>query len=362
MTNLINREIERLNSLPESNFLTRNLPIKLVIKYVLYPPAAIFSMITAGTHLYYRFYSVIDYQWLVLPITIAIVTALEVGKFVIFSAALDAFFDGVLASGNKHEKNMFFTYCVIVAFLFGSSAFMSIKGAPVTADFYKRNTNPVELVDLNGINVEYDKRVQEQKDIIGEAKKMTWKGVIVRNGQATIKQATANIAKINEERSTALSEARQENATRKDKYESSIYTSGKYFTSFAGLGEGLCFFFILMLSYYENGARSLFKQSPIMPEVPLEATAPIRTTPSNGISPQMQPIGFKRYNPKPVATELQPLSTPKNEELVLDAIEHCRKLVNAYKSKLKNRKGNPETNERQLKKWQSKMEGYKKLL
>jgi len=385
----LTKEMQRVQdkAASDTNFVTRNFPLKIVLFWTLYPVAAVWSAFTEGSHLFHHFLNTTNNESVSWIITIIIVIALELGKFFFSKSALDDIDEGVFGEDIFHQLS-FVMKVVGAVGCFWFSISLSIQGAPVVAEDWKESTSPIALVSADSVNAIYDARIEKQELIIADARNMTWKGRITRNGQAVIKQAQAEISEIEDDRRAALSATDQENLDRKTEYNDEIADSGVWFTRFTGIGEALAILCMLFAGNYEAGARRNIasptphrspgtqssgrgigfqqglasnqnQQPPTSNQVPDELPHP---TPR-------RPIGFfhpaGQGDPQPME-RLQPVATKEEPMLEADAyrgaLKDARKNYDAWKAKEENGRGTTETNTANMQKWAAKMSYYEKKL
>ena len=196
----------------------------------------------------------------------------------------------------------------------GFSAYLSIKGAPAITEHYKSTSAPIELISLDSINTNFDHKLLAQDNVIATGKKMTWKGKVVSDGRKLIAKAQETKIKIEENRTTALNVAIEENDRRRQKYGREVMQSGFWFTNLTGIGEFICLICLFFWANYESGATNQLSSSPTLSNGPQqETTNPqlneikhlIQDLKSNAPPRRVQtdfstrnPIGFKTEEPK----------------------------------------------------------------
>lgn len=388
LNSALEKEMMRIhNKKDQRNFVERNFPLKVVLFWALYPVAAIWSAFTEGSHLHHHFLNTINNVTISLIVTLIIVAAIETGKFFFTKSALDDLDEGVFGD-DWHHQAAFLLKTVGAVGCFWFSISLSMQGAPVVAEDYKESTSPIELVSADSVNAVYDARIAKQEAIIQDARNMTWKGAIVRNGQKVIRDAQAEMKLIEDDRRAALAAADEENQLRKSDYGDEIASSGTWFTRFTGIGEGLAILIMLFAGNYEAGARrNLSSPTPARTGSTPAASRSIGFQPGLASNQQQQPpssnqvpdelphptprkpIGFfqdaHQQPPQPL-TRLQPVATKGNQPLDIsayqDALKHARANYKAWLNKQENGVGTSKTNERNLRKWSEKIAYYEKRI
>jgi hypothetical protein len=279
----LQKERERLQQTSDKDFVSRNYWVKWAALYLLYPIVALWSAFTAGGHLFAHFSNTFNDVTTALIFTFIIAVMIEAGKYVFGSSAMDDLYDGVFSEGIA-PIIAFILKLVAAIIIFYFSVSLSIQGGPVVADYWKSETAPPELIDSAPIEEKYNDLVAQQEAIINDARNMTWKGVIVREGQRIIRAANAEITRLNKERTEALEIARNDNAETVAAWESETATTGVWFLGFAGLGELLAVIILIFCVNYEAGGK------------PGETAATKLQTERNGeTQPQAQPFDIDGF-------------------------------------------------------------------
>jgi hypothetical protein len=288
------KERARLEQIADKDFISRNYWVKWAALYLLYPIVALWSAFTAGGHLYTHFARTFNSFEIAIGLTIVVAVLIEAGKYIFGSSAMDDLYDGVFSEGVA-PIIAFILKLIAAVVIFYFSVSLSLQGGPVVAEYWKAETKPPETVAYSLIETKYNDLVAQQEAIINDARNMTWKGVIVREGQKIIRAANAEIVRINKERTEALRNARNDNATIVADWETETATTGQWFLGFAGLGEVLALIILIFCVNYEAGGK------------PGETAATQLQTERNR---ETQPFDIDGFT-ETILSRLQPLTTPQ---------------------------------------------------
>lgn len=335
---LADKERQRLTTENgNTTFIERNVSLNYFLLYFLYPIAALYSIFTGGSALLVYMQSVFSNLTAALIITGFIISALELAKF-FFGAAMS---DDIRHHVWTESKNHVIAFLLkLVAFIgvFAASITLSLTGAPDVAESYRETRTPVEssLIDLEAIKSEFDNKIASERQDIVHASNMTWKGAIIKDGRQIIKEAKANISILEKSRQNALKDARGQNDSIIQDYNSDTAKAGNWMTGFAGAGEVLALLILFFLANYKSGALS-----EVNSELTAVITAPVITTPVN-VAPnnsvfsentvQRQPIGFRIPNSSPNSDNSRHLGKGK---VKIGSCLHCG---NEYEQTVWNKK------------------------
>lgn len=290
----LQKERARLEQIADKDFISRNYWVKWAALYLLYPIVALWSAFTAGGHLFTHFSKTFNSFTIAIALTVVVAVLVEAGKYIFGSSALDDLYDGVFSEGIA--PIIAFVLKVVAAIvIFYFSVSLSLQGGPVVAEYWKSETKPPETVSMAPIEEKYNNLVAQQEAIINDARNMTWKGVIVRKGQAIILDANKEIKRLNQERTEALRNARNDNAATVAEWETETATTGQWFLGFAGLGEILALIILIFCVNYEAGGK------------PGETAA---TQLQTGRNVETKPFDIDSFT-QDVLSRLQPLTSPQ---------------------------------------------------
>lgn len=392
----LEKEMLRVSEQLEKGFIARNFTLKIVMVFIIYPIAALISAFTEGTHLYTNFQDTFHSGFLPMALTVLIVLFIELGQYFAINKVVDDLREGVFAESMNHVA-AFVIAAIIGVVLMGISVTLSVQGAPITNEYFKKQKTPLELVNLDEINARYDNQISGEQKTLDMANKMTWKGKIVEDGRRLAKKAADQKATIEKNRQAEIAAATSENNRRTEEYNSKLEHSGAWFTGFAGLGEVIKLICLIFIGNYEAGAR---KEVGAGSSPTQGAAAPISQSfmgsggystprmqygaqavpPNTGAQARTIIKGFMGRNPvdqdnllQQVATGEEDTSdvkatddykegirdvlkngvapTPDNKATIEMALKNAKSNLAAWKSKLGSGKGKPETNKRKIAYW-----------
>lgn len=356
----LEKEMRRVSESLDKGFIARNFTLKVVMCFVVYPIAALISAFTEGTHLYTNFNDTFANATVAWFLTGLIVLFIEVGQYFAINKVVDDLREGVYAESINHIT-AFVIALLVGGVLMWISVTLSIQGAPITNEHFKKQKTPLELVNINEINSRYDSQIAEENKTLGMANKMTWRGKIVEDGRVLAKKISDQKARIETNRQAEVAAAMAENKKREDEYNSKLQHSGAWFTRFAGLGEIIKLIYLIFLGNYEAGAKK---------EVFAEAS------PTGGAS---SPSGFGSYynsgravvggfvrrdsyprgdhltGLQPDATRFPETITPADRKRLQMALKNARANLAAWKSKKASGRGSDAANDANIAKWEAEI-------
>lgn len=361
----LEKEMLRISENLEKGFIARNFTLKVVMCFVVYPIAALISAFTEGTHLYTNFNDTFANATVAWGLTVLIVLFIEVGQYFAINKVVDDLREGVYAESINHVT-AFVIAALVGGVLMWISVTLSIQGAPITNEHFKKQKTPLELISIDEINARYDAQIAEENKTLGMANKMTWRGKIVEDGRVLAKKVSDQKARIETNRQAEVAAAMTENKKREDEYNGKLQHSGAWFTRFAGLGEIIKLICLIFLGNYEAGAKK---------EVFAGSGSP---TPS-GAGAQYNPGrpvvgGFAKRNPgsstqygasdglQPVATQEPPPAQHYDKETVRRALQDAKSNLSAWQNKNKQGRGNKETNDKHIAYWEGQVSYYESIL
>lgn len=286
---LIEKEILAIKAANEQhNFIERFIDLKFVFKFFLLPLIVIWSVGTESVFLYSNFIKTLNSVGAAVALVILIVLIIEGGKMWT-GLKFVKFFTHAWLSKGWYYVAFFITLAILFICFYGGSFFMSIKGAPISADFFTKETNELILVDLEEINTYYDQKIADEKEKQSSAHTQTWKGHLTKKGAALSTSIQATINTIEEQRNIALAEARTTNAMLQDQYNNGISERGTWFQRFAGIGEILQIIILILLQIY---SRASYLELPEEPNENSESTLnqPLEIAPMNPILEQVSKL------------------------------------------------------------------------
>lgn len=248
------REVENLSAQNDMNeFIKRYGGLKKVLVFVVYPLTSIIIGALTSAHLFVNFQNFITNQVISIFITICIALLLEVGKYH-FS---DVFFDGIRAGDYEIEnrRGAFFLAALGMVVFMGLCVYFDFKGAPVVAEYVKKETAPPTLVNVDEINARFDARIAVEEAQSKRAAKMTWRGSIVEDGRKLLKEVQKNKATIEQQRSEAIAAAQAANDLTLAEFQEEHQTSGFWMRGIVSLcivAQLICLWFIAI---YNDAAK-----------------------------------------------------------------------------------------------------------
>lgn len=363
--NTLQKEINRLQtSARPKGFIERNFSLKTVMIFVIYPCAAVLSMLTAGVHLHLTLSDVLKQPQLVFALTMLLMFFVEVAQYFFLNGVVDDVREGVFAESINHVAAWLLKLAGAALFVFLSVS-LSVQGAPKAAEHYKKQRNPVALVSVDSIQTAYNAKIAPYQKQVDQGASIKYKGIIVPAGQKIINKAQAQLDRLETERQSAISSALAENEKRQTDYDGKLQDSGTWFQRIAGLGEIIKFIALIFLANYEAGSRRELKLGPIatgeavlMPQT--DAAPQYRTNPATQYTPTPAPIGFTRkdtdhpevYTPPTPKEQLKPVATTSHElQTLLAAYKNAKSNLDAWKAKPDTWKSKPAN----LQKWSGTM-------
>lgn len=390
----ISQEKERAQKIlaHRDSFIARNYWLWVMVAFIFYPLAAIFSACTEGGHVYIRMKTSMGDGAMPLIITLLLVLLIEGLKFFLGKGAVDDIQAGVFSEGGSFLAAFALKVMGFIAVL-SYSIFLSVQGAPEVSAYLRTHFTPVEntYLDTDEIRARYETELQPHRENIATYQNTTWKGKIVSEARKMILAEQAMMASIEQRRAEELSKATQENEARKQQYDERTAANGSWAMSFAGLGEVVCIFCLIFIGIYDDGLTGevLKGQTTTQQATPpphhqpagyyqIPANTNVNQTPTTHSQRyRRNQIGFRlpeatQQSPSPppanytVATGSYQVATPDDsnsdtststtEELPLTAktlIKAYRKTRSDYQawaSKLANGQGRSQTNEKHMKK------------
>lgn len=242
----------------KEDFLTRNYSVYLIISFLIYPLAALYSAVTEGGHLYSRFLDTMNSPWLAGAVTLLLVIMIETGVIVFGRSATNDLVQGVWGEDPSY-KHMFFAKAVLFIACYAFSTTLSIQGARETTTALRQNLTPPTLISQDSVNAIYDNKVALQLSTIEDARKMTWRGAITRKGQSIIDDARSSIDNIEQERNTALLSVQAANASTESDWWARTESHGNWALALGGLGQLIQLLALIIGGIYRAGENNLVR-------------------------------------------------------------------------------------------------------
>jgi len=251
---------EEVNRVKEShsfkNFITQNYALKVAFTWCIYPIATILAMATSATHLWVNFETTISWAPLAAFLTFLLVVFLEVAKYFSADVVVDGIRTGIFSKPRPHQI-AFIVSAILAVVAYTTSIYLDWKGAPIAAEYFKKMSDPVkaQYVSLDSINAVYDNRIAAEASVIGDAKKMTWKGKVIERGQKLINKAQDNKMLHEQQRAEAVAAAQAENASILQEYEEKTANAGFWFQNLIGVGIFFQILSMIFVAIYNDGAK-----------------------------------------------------------------------------------------------------------
>jgi hypothetical protein len=252
-----NEEVKRVQeSHGFKNFITQNYALKVAFTWVIYPIATILAMATSATHLWVNFETTISWAPLAAFLTFLLVVFLEVAKYFSADVVVDGIRTGIFSKPRPHQI-AFIVSAILAVVAYTTSIYLDWKGAPIAAEYFKKMSDPVkaQYVSLDSINAVYDNRIAAEASVIGDAKKMTWKGKVIERGQKLINKAQDNKMLHEQQRAEAVAAAQAENAAILQEYEEKTANAGFWFQNLIGVGIFFQILSMIFVAIYNDGAK-----------------------------------------------------------------------------------------------------------
>jgi len=251
---------EEVNRVKEShsfkNFITQNYALKVAFTWCIYPIATILAMATSATHLWVNFETTISWAPLAAFLTFLLVVFLEVAKYFSADVVVDGIRSGIFSKPRPHQI-AFIVSAILAVVAYTTSIYLDWKGAPIAAEYFKKMSDPVkaQYVSLDSINAVYDNRIAAEASVIGDAKRMTWKGKVIERGQKLINKAQDNKMLHEQQRAEAVAAAQAENAAILQEYEEKTANAGFWFQNLIGVGIFFQILSMIFVAIYNDGAK-----------------------------------------------------------------------------------------------------------
>jgi len=376
------------------SFIARNFWLWVVVAYLVYPLASIFSALTEGGHIFLRAKAALGEGLAPWIVTVILVLLIELLKFFLGKGAVDDLQANPFSQGGS-TLAAFFVKALGFIGIMAFSITLSVQGAEVINNYMRKNYQPVSVdpsyVDENAIIARYEQELLPHRTNIQQYQNIRWKGTITVDARRMIRKEQDQVDKILAARDAELARVRANNDELKGEWKQETEANGNYAMGFAGVGEVICLLAIIFIGVYDDGIR----REVLTPSASSSATthryddpaefrqfssaaASIPTSPPP--PPYEQPrrkIGFVTHDDPPtpdirmhgtVATGSYSVGNTESSEYSLEV----NALIGAYKnavknaqaSRAKNRKGEgrPESNEKRAQKYEAEAEEYAELL
>jgi hypothetical protein len=279
-TILKRRQVLAAKMTEPKDFMSRNLSIFLVVGWVIYPIAMLYSAITEGGHLFSRFSETMGSPVVAAIVTLLLVVMIEVGVIMFGRSTVDDLVEGVAAEDASFQR-MFVAKLILFLACFATSTTLSITGASETTAFIRRSQDPPVQLVPDSIQQRYDHLLALQAATIQDARTMTWKGKITREGSKIIQTAQAEIRKIEDQRNLELAKLTETNTTTLSEWMARTDQHSNWATWLSGLGQLIMLLTLIITGVYRAGEMQC-----VEPQSQSQSTSP---TPSGQGASASQP-------------------------------------------------------------------------
>lgn len=246
----LKNEYKKVISLNTKNsFIERFYGLKKFFILFLLPLVIAWSVCTESAFLYSNFIETFNNRNWAFFFTILLDVIIEGGKYKIGTLFITGLLLGWFSGTASHQFGGFLL-AVLFVLLYGGSAYMSIKGAPMAASHFTKETSPIELEDENLLIARFDKLIAVENATKADALQNKWKGNTTRKGMKLAQTTQENINALSIQREKELKELRARNKALQLEYNSQIDNRGEWFQNFAGCGEIIQIISLLFLGIY----------------------------------------------------------------------------------------------------------------
>jgi hypothetical protein len=357
------------------SFIIRNFWMWVVIAYVVYPAAAIFSALTEGGHILIRAQAALGEGNAAWAVTALLVLMIETLKFFLGKGTVDDIQANPFSQGGA-TLSMFVLKAIGFAGIMFLSVNLSVTGAGLINETIRKHSRPVTseagYVDESGIISRYDAELKPHRDNIREYQGIRWKGTITVAAQRMIRAEQAQIDKIIAARDIELARVRTENDQLKSDWVATTEDNSSYAMGFAGIGEAIALLALIFIGIYDDGIkREAVKGTATVVAPPLYNPSDYGSAAllAAATKPEKRQIGFHRapdirmHPPVPVVEPVAPVATGSNTsnidlavEDLIAAYKYHKKNYDAWASKLRTGAGNESTNRKRAEEAQNRVD------
>jgi len=375
-----------------ASFIARNFWLWVVIAYLVYPLAAVFSALTEGGHIYLRSKAALGEGIAATVVTAILVVLIETLKFFLGKGSVDDLQANPFSQGGSVLAAFFVKVLGFVAVM-AFSVSLSVKGAGVMNDYMRKHYQPVtqeaDYVDEAAIIARYDQELLPHRQNIQQYQQIRWKGTITVDARRMISSEQAQIDKILAARDVEIARVRANNDDLKGAWKAETEENHGYAMTFAGVGEVICLLALIFIGIYDDGIKNevLGKHSTRTAthhHYPAEESSYAHFSGASAESPAppayeppRRRIGFVVHD-DPATPDIRMshgVATGSYREEPQEATAadvEVKALIGAYKNALKNaqasrakmrkNEGTPESNLARAEKYQAEAEEYAELL
>jgi hypothetical protein len=396
ISDIINKEAARAarREAHSKSFIARNFWLWVVVAYLVYPLASIFSALTEGGHIFLRAKAALGEGPGPIVITAILVLLIELLKFFLGKGAVDDLQANPFSQGGS-TLAAFFVKALGFIGIMAFSVTLSVQGAEVINNYMRKNYQPVSTdasyVDENAIIARYEQELLPHRQNIQQYQTIRWKGTITVDARRMIRKEQDQVDKILAARDAELARVRANNDELKGEWKEETEANGNYAMGFAGVGEVICLLAIIFIGVYDDGIRrEVLSRSPSSAAShrydddteyrhfsSAAASVPPPPPPTPSYEPARRKIGFVTHDdpPTPDIRMNDTVATGSYSVGVSESHEHSLEvnaLIGAYKNAVKNAQasrakkrkgeGKPESNEKRAQRYEEEAEEYAQLL
>ena len=308
MKTIISAELDRAakKAVANQSFIMRNYWLWIVVAYIVYPIAAVWSALTAGGNIFLRLKTAAGDGWYVFALAFAIAVMIEVIKFFTGKGAID---DMQAKAWNEGGPARFgflikvFGFIAIMIF----SINLSISGAKLANEYFRYNFQPVtargEYIPVDAIQARYANELARHQSNIDQYKTIRWKGTITVAAQRMIAKEQKAMDRVLAARDREVGEATGKNAATESAHNAQTETNGNFRSRLAGVGEIIVIFCLVFIGIYDDGLQREYreKSGKSSPGIGFQRSAPTPAFAMNETPEKVSSVAA----PDPIVAELQ---------------------------------------------------------
>jgi len=265
MKTIISAELDRAakKAVANQSFIMRNYWLWIVVAYIVYPIAAMWSALTAGGNIFLRLKTAAGDSWYVLALAFLIAAMIEVIKFFTGKGAIDDIQAKAWNEGGPARFGFLikmFGFIAIMVF----SINLSISGAKLANEYFRYTFQPVtakaEYIPVDAIQARYASELARHQSNIDQYKKIRWRGTITVQAQRMIAKEQAAMQKVLDARDREVSEATGKNAATETAHNAQTETNGNFLSRLAGVGEIIVIFCLVFIGIYDDGLQREYRE------------------------------------------------------------------------------------------------------
>ncbi len=246
------RELKRIVAVNERRTIRDRMKwFWMFVLFLVLPGLISWSILTESTFLYTNFMQMTGQLAWSFGLTALLVMLIEGIKLAGGMLYIRFFTQGYLFDGWHYI--LFF--CFLNPFVVGSyvgSIYLSVNGAPEISRNISRLHKQPEKIDIDSIQLYYDKKLDILQVDKTAAMDIKWAGTTTRNATALSKEIQEQINQLENEKSKTIALARKENEFYKYEYSSDVEQWGEWLQGFGGIGEVFQIFILILIGVYER--------------------------------------------------------------------------------------------------------------